>query len=256
MSSTPLTEIFGVRAMLNSPLNQSPSVLQIVEELEAEYQTLSNDLNNTSNAWAVETYTLTATQGVRAYQITATDFFKALVVTTVPANDAAPENVLEFTELEHLPQEWSWLGENHGQLLDSRHSSALIAFYRKLGTTGEEIWCEIRPTPIQTETYKITYMVGDWWSRVFGNSNYTYSLPHPPMKHLIRAMVAKNLLLKGAVKWSYDPAENLRRAQFTLQSLEDKIARYNKIYQEYKDGLDGADIVYTTSWAQENIFDS
>src|SRR6478736_7388416 len=111
MATTILAEILGVRQMLSGPLAQSPSFREILQELEAEYQYITNDTNNTGNAWQVDELTFTTAEGVQDYILEVTseigDFFKALNVVTVPEKTSStPQYVLEFTEVEHIPQEW------------------------------------------------------------------------------------------------------------------------------------------------------
>lgn len=240
--------------MLNNPLPQSPSFRDILDELEAEYQHVTNDTNNTGNAWQTNTYTLTTTAGQYDYQIVTDndDFFKALSVTTVPENvDADPQYVLEFTEFEHLPKEWAWLGQNKGQYMTSSHDSQLIAFYRKIATTGEQIWCRLAPTPAQTQDYTILYQVTDWWPLVDASNSRTWKLPHSSQRFYIRSLVAQNLLMSGRVRWSYDNLQNYKMGELVEKGLEIKLKRYEAVYNEYKDSLDNPDIVMADAWADE-----
>src|SRR4051812_17048578 len=99
MSTTVASEVTGVRVMLDNPLPQSPSFRDILDELEAEYQHVTNTTNNTGNAWQTNTHTLSSVIGQYQYQLELPDFFKALNATTVPSNvNADPEYTMEFTE--------------------------------------------------------------------------------------------------------------------------------------------------------------
>lgn len=181
------------------------------------------------------------------------DFYKALAVTTVPENiNADPEYVLEFTELEHLPKEWAWLSQNKGQYMESSHDAQLIAFYRKMGTYSEEIWCQIRPIPSKAESYKILYQQSDWWDKFLDSTNYAeFRTPHSTQRMYIRGLVALNLLYKGSVKWSFNDMKNELKTKSLIEGLEKRVARYRKSFDEYKDSLDQSDIVYATAWANE-----
>lgn len=261
MSTTALDEVLGVRSLLNNPLSQAPSFKDILEELEAEYQNVFNETNNTGNAWQVCEYTLTTTEGQRRYRIAPPQFYKALAVTTVPADDNTdPQYPLEFTELEHLPQEWAWLGENKGQLLYSSHDAQMVAFYRKLGKMGAEQWVELRPTPTRTQQYTILYQITDWWvtnSTSLDSTSHPLSstkMPHSSQRFYIRALVAQNLLLTGKVQWQFDDKFNLEMGKIVADGLKTKIERYKPVFDEYKDSLDNPDITYISSWADDNVF--
>lgn len=248
MSITLLTEINGVRSMLGDPLNQAPSIKEIMEELEAVYQEQTNLGNNTGHAWNVNSITLTVSAGQRTTIIDpgkATDFYKALVVTTVPTSDSNPEYTLEFTEIASLPQEWAFLGQNQGGLFSSSHSAMFIAFYRKMGTLGEEIVCEMRPTPNSTQQYTVWYQVGDWWDKVSANNDFAYQLPNKEFKFYFRALAARNLLPKA--KWSYGDDKD-RYAKIATM-LDGRIARGEKIFTDHLASLDNSDIVVLDSWA-------
>jgi len=257
MSTTILSEITGVRVMLNNPLPQSPSFKDILEELEAEYQHLTNSLNNTGNAWQIENYTLTTAAGTYEYEINPAsgEFYKALNVTTVPDDDSIdPQYLLEFTELEHIPKEWAWLGQSRGQYMYSSHDSQMIAFYRQITDSGEKLYCQLRPTPTRVQTYNILYQVTDWWPRVGETDNLTFKMPHASQKFYIRALVAQNLLLKGMVKWSFDDVKNYKTGTLVAQALEIRLARYKQAYDEYIDSLDNPDLTMIDVWADETVF--
>jgi hypothetical protein len=257
MSNTVLQEVQGVRQMLSNPLTQSPSFKDILEEMEAEYQAVTNQTNNTGNAWQTDNHTLTTVAGTYDYEIAPAngDFYKALNVTTIPSNvDIDPQFTLEFTELEHIPQEWSWLGQNKGQYMYSSHDSQIIAFYRKITSAGAQLRCQIRPTPASVETYNILYQVTDWWPKVDDVADLGFTLPHSSQRFYVRALVAQNLLLKGMVKWSYDTMANYKQGELVFKGLETRIRRYKEQYDEYIDSLDNPDITYISSWADDNVF--
>jgi hypothetical protein len=248
MSSTLMTEINGVRSMLSNPLLQAPTIKDIVEELEAVYQENTNLSNNTGLPWQVNSFTLTATAGQRTYILDpdeVTDFYKALTMTTVPTSDSTPEYTLEFVEIEHLPEEWAWLSQNQGVLLDAGHSSHLAAFYRKMGTLGEEITCELRPTPNSTQQYTVWYQVGDWWDRVFDNSDTAYIMPNKEYRFYFRALAARNLLPKA--QWSF--GQNADQKNEIKEMLDRRIALSKKVYDDGLAAIDNAGIVRLESWA-------
>lgn len=255
--STLIKEIMGVRSLFGGCLPNSPSNEQIAEELCATYQDVSNKANNTGAAWQVETYTLVVTAGTRIYQLDpalVTKFYKALNVTTVPANDAEPEVPLEFTEIEYLPQEWAWLAQNQGQLMFSNHASGLVAFYRKIDdTVGEQIWAELRPTPNKTESYKILYQVGAWWDGVFSASGQelTAILPNKEYRFHFRSIVARNLLRADKVRWSY--GDDTTKYARIYKGLDDRINEGKQAFEDHLATLDNSDIVELMSWSDENI---
>lgn len=248
MPSTLMNELNGVRSMLGNPLPQAPTIKDITEELEAVYQENTNIGNNTGIAWQVDSFVLTATAGQRTYVLdpdVVIDFYKALTVTTVPTSDSDPEYTLEFTEIEHLPQEWAWLGQNQGILLDSSHSSGLVAFYRQLGRAGEEIVCELRPTPNSTQQYTVWYQVGDWWERVFQNSDTAYTLPNKEYRFYFRALAARNLLPK--CQWSY--GQDKERYENIKEMLDRRIVMSKKVYDDGLATIDNADVIRLDSYA-------
>lgn len=253
MSVTVHELVKGIRSDLGDPLQQSPSYLQIINELANEFQNITNETNNTGQAWQVGDYTLTTVVGQRQYEITGiqyVDFFKALYCVSVPSDvNAAPEYWLEFTEAEHLPQEWAWLSQTRGQYMYSSHDSQIMAFYRKLELGGPKLYCELRPTPSRVQSYRILYQQTDWFDGIL--QTLTSTTPHGSQKPYIRALVAMNLLLKGVVKWSQDRKYNRGRALGVEKSLKFKLERYAAAYEEYKRTLDVADVTYLDSWADE-----
>jgi hypothetical protein len=262
---TLMTEVLGVRAMLGSPLNQAPSFQEIQREIEAEYIAITNATNATGNAWQVDTYTLTTVAGQYQYVISDLStnaqfrFYKALTVLTVPADvDSAPEYVLEFVELEHMPQEWAWLSQNHGQYFASSHDSQMIAFYRAIEDDGAKLYVELRPVPSRAQDYKIIYQQQDWWDYIYSTEEAAQieaMLPFNSQKFYLRALVAKNLLMQGRVKWSMDPAYNASKARMILEGLNDRIDRGEESYREFISSLDNPDITYVQAWADEAFFE-
>lgn len=234
-----LTEIHGVRSVLGNPLANAPTPEDIAEALEETFQLVTNITNNTGNGWQIGTLNISATAGTYVYQIETPfdDFYKALSVVTVPTNINDPEYVLEFTEIEHIPQEWAYLNET-GRLYYSTHSANFIAFYRKLGVDGETIWCEIRPVPAQDETYKITYQIGSWWDRI---ENTSFTLPHREFRFHLRRLAAQTLLHK--CRWSYDEQKNALKKVEVGSILDRAIAMGAKTFDDHIASLDNADIV-------------
>lgn len=219
----------------------APTAEDIVEALNEVYQWTTNRTNNTGNAWQINTTTIVATEGTFVYEIETqhNDFYKALSVVTIPASENDPEYPLEFVEVEHIPEEWSWVTETGGQLYgSSSHAGRYIAFYRKMGTDGETIWCEIRPVPTQDENYKITYQVGNYWDRVVDTD---YELPHKEYKFHLRRLAASTLLHK--TRWSYDAAANQQRKQEVAATLDRAIEMGAKAFDDHIASLDQANIV-------------
>ena len=247
--ATLLEEILGVRSILGNPLPQSPSPDEIIEELEAVYQDVTNTANNTGNAWSTDSLTITTVAGQRVYELDpakVANFSKALIVTTVPPDTSTPEYVLEFTEQEHLPQEWAWLSQNQGSLYWTSHSSQLIAFYREMTATGEKTYCEMRPTPNSAQDYKVLYQVGTWWSLVNNAATPTeYVLPHKPYKFHFRAIAANRLLPK--TRWSY--GDDTMKKKEIAAMLDRRIAENKDSFEDYIATLDNADVTWLDSYA-------
>lgn len=236
--SSLLDEIHGVRTLLDNPLSNAPSPEDIAEALEEMYQWAMNVTNNTGNSWQIGTMNIVTVADTYVYQIETEfdDFYKALSVVTIPENSTDPEYSLEFVEVEHIPEEWSWITSNGGRLYCSSHSARYIAFYRKMGTDGETIWCEIRPVPDRVENYKITYQVGHWWNRV---ADTDYEMPHKEHRFHLRRLAAESLLSK--CRWQY--GDNTQRKAEVGAQLVRGIARGAKAFDDHIASLDNAGIV-------------
>ncbi len=248
--SSVLNEVIAIRSLLNNPLPQSPSFESILEGIEAEYTLATQQTNNKGNAWQKAEVSFTTSAGVREYQILTddNDFDKPLVVTTVPANNSAyPEYVLEFTEVENISKEWGWTGTNKGQFTMSSHDSQLIAFFHKLTDEGDEVWCELRPTPSKAQVYKVMYQVGDWWARVFATQDLGYNLPYSMHKHYLRALVAQNLLYK--CRWSFDAVADAMTKKEIGETLANQISRHKPVYDEWIGSLVVPDVIEASAWA-------
>jgi hypothetical protein len=206
--------------------------------LEEVYQLIVNRTNNTGNAWQIGTLNIVTSAETGVYQIETPfdDFYKALSVVTVPTGND-PEYRLEFVEVEHIPQEWEYITSAGGRLFESTHSAKYIAFYRKLGLDGETIWVEIRPVP-SGETYKITYQVGDWWSRI---SSTDYGMPHKEQRFHLRRLAASTLLPK--CRWSYDEGRNLSKKAEISAVLDRAIEMGAPAFESHIASLDNADVV-------------
>lgn len=272
MSTTVMKEVMGVRGFLGDPLPQSPSTDQILEELEAEYQHITNRANNTGNSWLVNDYHLESVAGQQDYRldIDVNQFHKPLSVTTIPEGSVityesgktgltinaenagrAEENILELTELEHMPAGYNWLKMSGGSAFGSNHSSELLAIYRKMSPSGEKIVVQIRPVPNTSgQNYRILYQVTDWWDSLFeADNSLAQKLPNSSQRMFIRALVAMNLLGKGVVKWALNSNYNMERAKLIAPGLKLRIDRYEGAFEEYLTSLDNPDITYSDNWA-------
>lgn len=236
--SSLLTEIHGVRSILGNPLSNAPSPEDIAEALEEVYQYATNRTNNTGNAWQIGTLNIVTVAETTTYQIQTQydDFYKALSVVTVPETSSDPEYTLEFVEVEHIPSEWQWITSSGGRLYASTHSGKYIAFYRKMGTDGETIWCEMRPAPDDVETYKITYQVGDWWNRV---ADTDYTMPHKEHRFHLRRLAAQTLLPK--CKWNYGDNNQIKAE--IREVLDRAIMMGAKAFEDHIASLDQANVV-------------
>lgn len=245
-----MKELFGIRGQMGYPLDNSPSLKQIISEMHAEYQHLTNDSNNTGQSWQVDEYTFSSVIGQKTYLISIPlgDFYKALTVTTVPADSSThPEYPLEFVEMEHISEEWGWLNQSKGQLFNSSHDSGIIAFYRKITANTSGIYAEIRPVPARVQQYKILFQQTDWFTQAMESTIAT--LPHSSQRFYLQALVARNLVMAGLVKWSFDDKKNYFRSVAVLRSLEQKIDRYKPAYEQYIASLDNPDVTYQVSWS-------
>lgn len=251
MAVTLLQVIANVREILGSPLPQAPSPAQILSELEAEYQYITNRTNSLGDAWYSNSFTFNTVAGTRAYNLTseATDFYKALKVKTVPSDtDLHPEFELEFVELEHFTQEWSWLGQNKGQLYYSSHDSQMIALYRRIGSSGEELWCELRPTPANVQTYQVLYQQGTWWDIAL-SAGTAFTMPHPTQTRYLELLVAKNLL--PYTRWSYSNQHNDTMSQKLMADFEKRLPRVEKEFNHHIASLENEDVIILDSWAED-----
>lgn len=269
-------EIFGVKAMLGDPLDQSPSIRQICDELEAEYQTVTNEVNNKGNSQHIAEEILTTSVGKRSYDIgsIAKDFYKALSVTTIPstavltpvAGDPQGNTItvssgigrshsLEFTELENINDDWGHLRSNSGQLMGSSHDSQMIAIYKVIiPQQGEVVRVEMRPTPNSAQKYLILYQTTDWWDKSAPIANAVsedtgaivtqlpFNLPHSSQRMYVRALVARNLL--PITRWGLDDVYNVRRHDHVREMLDRRIDRYRKVYEDYLDTMDHGGMIY------------
>lgn len=251
MATTLLKELFAVRKALGYPLDNEPSLKQIIYEMQSEHQNLTNETNNTGQSWQVSEYILSSVVDQREYEITVPfgDFYKALTVTTVPDNSTTPEYPVYFVEREHISNEWPWLSSSGGQLFWSSHDSSFISFYRKIGANTAKLYAELRPVPSKVQDYRILYMQTDWWEQAI--LLQTSQLPHSSQRFYIQALVARNLILAGVVKWSYDSEANAYKARHVLQGLKEKIERYKKAYDDYKASLDIPGVTMAESWAPD-----
>lgn len=254
-SNTLKLEVQGVRQILGWPLDNSPGVYEIVKDIEAEYQAMTNKLNFTENAWSVAEYTLSTVAGTYRYRLdNAINYFqKALMISTVPANTAGdPEYVLEYYELENIPKEWAWLGVGKGQYMFSSHDSQLFAIYRTMAAEGERIYMEMRPIPNSAQDYKILYQQGNWIPAM-ESTGLTFVLPHESQRYLMRNKVAQKLLYRGVVKWSHDDRINAVKSASILRGIEMSIKELADDFKDYKASLETVDIVYTDAWADETV---
>lgn len=233
-----LAEIHGVRSILGNPLSNAPSPEDITEALEEVYQYAGNRANNTGNSWQIGTLNITTVVDTYVYQIQTQfdDFYKALSVVTVPSTTSEPEYTLEFVEVEHIPTEWQWITTNGGRLYASSHSAKYIAFYRKIGSDGESIWAEIRPVPDRVENYKITYQIGEWWSRVVDTD---FTMPHKEHRFHLRRLAAAMLLHK--CKWHYGDNNQIKAE--IKETLDRAIAMGAKPFEDHIASLDNAGVV-------------
>lgn len=259
MATTLLKEVLGVKQVLGDPLDQAPSFSEIVEELASEYQHMTNEANNTAEAWAVKEYTLTTVAGTADYRLDLVipTLYKPLAIYTIPADvNSTPQYQLQSIEFEYLPKEWAWLGQNRGQALFSSHDSQYIAFYRTIGTTtGEEIYARLAPVPTRAQSYRIIYQQTDWWDILSGAMlSGDAPLPNSSQRIYIRALAAENLLLKGSVMWSHDPVQNFARTKMVAEGLKIRKERYYSSYKEYLSSLDQPDVITVDSWADEMVW--
>lgn len=250
MALTVLQQAINVRERLADPLPQAPSYARILSELEVAYQYATNRTNNTGNAWQLSSFTFNSVAGQRQYQFSAgtvSDFYKALKVVTVPSNaDTFPEFELEFVEMEHFAQEWAWLSQNNGELWYSSHDAQLIAFFRKMGTSGAELWCEIRPVPSEAQTYKVLYQQSDWWGTAM-TAGSSYTLPHPSQARYMECLAALNLLPE--CQWCFDDAKNMEMAAKLAAVIEKDLQMHRAVFEQHISTLESQDVIEIEDWA-------
>ena len=267
-TSSIISEALGVKQMLGDPLDQAPSIRQIVLELEAEYQHLNNVISNRGQAQHIGELVITTVPDQTRYvlDVPSQDFFKALSMTSIPSSAIVTggehdlrmevtsgddhENMLEFYELEHGAFEWAYMSKNRGQVLSSSHDSQMVGFYKTIiDGEGEKLVLEMRPTPARAQRYRLLYQITDWWDRVFaapsaGVDGIEFRLPHSSQRMMIRATVGMNLIQKGVVKWALNDQYNTTRGTVVLQGLTQRYERYKEAFNEYLDTLEHEDIVF------------
>ena len=268
MATTVKTEISGVRGFLGNPLAQFPTTKDILEELEVEYQHITNRLNNTGNPWLVEDYHLETEANVSDYRLDVdlTNFYKPLNLYTIPDGTTISYNTntnktglildtssitgdgreysLEFIELEHISDKDNYIKPMNGWIFGSQFSSEKVAIYKKIDEDGERIYVKLRPTPISAQNYRLVYQVSDWWDTLFEfNNSLDQKLPNSSQRAYVRALVSLNLLEKGVVKWSLNKDENNQRFTKCLNGLNRRIERYKEDFDEYLTSLDNPDVI-------------
>lgn len=284
MSTTLSKEIMGVREFLGAPLPQSPTTRQILSEMETEYSFITNRLNDREDAWAVDEFIITTVANQSRYRVDILypKFYKALNVVSIPTNSSnlsagdgyelgvdldfsvysgdSYEEPLNLVQLENAHMEWNSLAPESGQLFGNSASSMFVSFFRTvLKEQGEAIFLEIRPVPKEEgQKYKVLYQLTDWWDTLFGdfthgsaNKYLAQKLPNSSQKMYLRALVAKNLVLKGQVKWALNYDRNMDRAKGVLASLDDKISRYGASFNSYIDGLNAGEIVDLVGYSED-----
>lgn len=253
-----LTFVSAVRRRLNNPLMGSPSPRQILDRGFDAYRMIGIKANNTGHAWATDEFTLTATTGVRRYDVTtslAPRFSKPLLVATVPSSVAGvnePELPLDFTQIEQLPRDWAWLNSSgiNWSLWqgDVTQSARWVAFYRTISdTAGFKMWMEIRPTPIATELYRVLYEVGNWQGLMTASAAPTFQLPFPELDAYFIAWTAQSLL--PLTRYSSDPSADVGQLQGLAAGLESDLRIYDPIVEAFLASLTVTDLVYGESFA-------
>jgi len=251
---TPAELITRVRERLGeNVLPQSPSPLQILRRGVDEYQNATIRGNNTGNAWAVSEFVLTTQSDTRRYAIEVPDFSKALLVSTVPnyASTYKGERLLNFTQIEQIPNDWSWLSENAGGWYGLWSGSlggraTYVAFYRQTaGFDGFKNFMEIRPTPGDGEDYRILYQVGDW-SKSMG-SDLGFEFPFSDVNFYFTTLVADGLL--PYAKWSNNAAEDMEMRKMLKMAFTEDLQRYEQTFRDFIASLSVTGIVWGESYA-------
>lgn len=203
--------------------------------------------NNTGNAWAIKEYTLETEADTRRYEIEDADFGKPLLIATVPSSTPGivePEQTLEFTQLEQLPNDWAYLSNNSYWSLwlwGTSQKARYAAFYRQLDATGFKNYLEIRPTPAADEEYRVLYQVGDWSASVTSDLNFAF--PFPELDFYFVTLVSDCLLYK--CRWADGKDQ---KAELEAAFGKD-LSRYQRTFDDYIASLTVTDIVYAESFA-------
>ncbi len=165
-----------------------------------------NALNNSGEAWAVNTVQLNYSPGLDSYQINVTDFGKPILVVRETTNPYVPFLPVPFDTITDLQYGtiWNQFWNSWGAPLALRETIEHIAFYRS-SANNQQTLCKIQPQPIESATYIISYIP----------SSIGYDDPletQPAMaeyQELLR--LRTSLALLPYVQWSEDRAKDAPR---------------------------------------------
>lgn len=218
-----------VRMLCGEPRPQAPPTRAIFNSVLRTTQSHFNQLSNTNHAWATGETSVTVQPGTEDYEITESNFGKALSIITVDSSNAAHiESLVDFFELQNINVGWD-LPNNAGNWMinwdGSNHTAQRMAFFRQAGENNTYV--RVKPTPQRTAEYRILYSIGNWTDFAALNSSPLLSEHH----HLIEVRAALNVLPLCA--WWDDENMNRERRKELAMSLKNEEAMYAVDWSRY-----------------------
>lgn len=198
--ATRVENIFRVRTMLDTPMPNAPNFHRIFQQLLTEEMRMMNDLNTSTQPWAVSEYQLNYTPGTDTYAINVSDFGRPILVVRETTNPYVPFIPVPFDQITELRYGTIWNGFWNSWAAPLVLPEALehIAFYRS-GANNQQYMCKIQPMPQTSATYIVSYIPG-----AIGAGDPLQTSPAlSEYQELIRLRTAAALL--PYVKWSENP---------------------------------------------------
>lgn len=231
---------------MDYPLSNTPVLHRIYGTLARHLQHRYNQINNTAQAWAYDTETISVVADTDTYTLSSTNFGKPLSVVSYSTDDGHIERQIPFFEVANLTFDWNAprnAAAGYWQLdSTSTFSAERVAFYRDGGT--DTVKLIFRPLPKATATYKVLYSIGDWVSSatltdtpLLVNFHYIYEL-------------STALALLPSARWTQDEEANKVKRNELMQSLSGELAMFLPTWDTYI-----SDQVHATMAIREACYD-
>jgi len=238
-------QIFRTRDILDTPLPNKPSFHQLLRQEISTETDIANALNNTGQPWTTNEYQLNYSPNQSEYVLNATDIGRILFVVRLTNNPYVPALPVPFQDLATLRYGTIWT--NFYTMYNGIGAYSLpetieqMAFYRS-GVVNPETKVEIQPMPIESATYVITYLIGE-----FGNNDPLESaiaLPEFATMGQLRNAVA----LLPYTRWSDDYDMDMKRKQELMQAFQYQLNIKEPIFADYKRSLVHSGTVDCEDW--------